>query len=80
MYDRSIKFSEVHYKVYWVIKDVYMNEDNCKYVSYGIATDDYSIGDVSTVQEYVEELVHLCNKYNLSKEHLADVVEDSIIE
>ncbi len=62
--------------MYWVITDTYENEEKCNYVSYGIATEGYYIGDISSDLENVEKLVHLCNTYELSKVHLMDVIED----
>lgn len=54
-----------------------------KYKTYGIAV--YSgktllrrISDISTDKRSVRKLCKLCNKLNLSAEHIDDVVEDSL--
>lgn len=62
--------------MYQLVSDIYLNGDNTRYVGFGIATDGYYIGDISTARESVEKLVHLCNTYELSNIHLMDVVED----
>jgi len=58
------------------VKEKYVNDDYGIYESYGIKTEGYYIGDISTDFKSVEELAHLCNTYELSTMHLKDVVED----
>ena len=51
------------------------------FCTYGIATKSHecqSIEDVSVDRDFVNSLVELCNKIELSPLHLFDVVDDSI--
>ena len=52
-----------------------------EYDTYGIALRGNSqihIEDISTKRDFVIDLVHLCNKVQLSPEHLFEVVQDRI--
>ncbi|WP_312644746.1 DUF6514 family protein [Hydrogenoanaerobacterium sp.] len=62
--------------MYWLVSENLADENSSNYVSYGIATDGYYIGDISTRCENVERLLYLCNTHTLSKMHFTDVVED----
>jgi len=54
------------------------NEDIGEYVGYGISCGDDEIEDISTNEEFVDELVDLLNKNDASPIHFRDIVVDYI--
>ena len=67
-----------------VIENVY-NEEASTRIGYGIALFENnsslisSFPDVSRDRKAVEKLVNLCNKLDLSPDHLTDVIEDFLV-
>ena len=77
-------------RVYGVVKEVYILGTQMR-VAYGIAlyanADSESIAtvlmsfsDITSDEQKINELVLLCNQYNLSPLHLADILEDYLAQ
>ncbi len=72
--------------LYKLTTDFVYDEENKKYVTYGIAAEDAfgkvlkSFSDVFFDKAKAEHLVTLCNREKLSLIHLEDVVEDALAE
>ena len=72
---------------YKMTKSVITNEDNIRYVTYGITASSVTDGveldkivDISTNLSFVEDLVKKFNDLNLSIIHFRDAVYDAICE
>ncbi len=68
---------------YKIIKEIIMNEELGKYVTYGIAIYNEGkllrkISDVSTSKNMVNDLCVSCNQLKLNPIHIDDVIEDNL--
>lgn len=70
---------------YHLLKEILYSDELGEYISFGIQVTNQrgdkvaSVSDISTKQDYVEELCRLFNKNNLSPLHLRDVIEDMLL-
>ena len=72
------------YRYHLLLSTVYNKEiSDQPYKTYGIGMGKQSIPcikDICTDKAFVESLVHLCNLYQVSPEHLINVIDDAMLE
>ncbi len=61
------------------------DDEGYSYVGYGIAVFDgekelFSVPDISTVRQDVENFVNLCNTLGVSEVHIMELVEDLVAD
>lgn len=48
--------------------------------SYGITFENVEIKDISINKDIIVKLIEKCNKFNVSKLHMYDIVEDFLVD